>query len=166
RVAAGTLPDPAARGVTAVGARVVDGGLGHLAILGAGPDVGSVDSVSIRERVFAALYDPMSATAERKFGAESKRKQLANAPGRVRGTAAGTGLSSPHYRPDLGRVGVEPPLPMLRRAQRRAAELGRDVTLVEAAAEKLPFEDGSFDTTVSLAVLCSVDDPARVLDEL
>ncbi|HKC22505.1 MAG TPA: class I SAM-dependent methyltransferase [Gaiellaceae bacterium] len=122
--------------------------------------------MSIRERVFAALYDPMSATAERKFGAESKRKLLANARGRVLEIGVGTGLSFPHYPQDVELVGVEPSLPMLRRAQQRAAELGRDVTLVEAPAEKLPFEDGSFDTTVSLAVLCSVDDPARVLDEL
>jgi ubiquinone/menaquinone biosynthesis C-methylase UbiE len=55
---------------------------------------------------------------------------------------------------------------MLRRARRRAAELRREVTLVEAPAEALPFEDGSFDTVVSLAVLCTVDDPSRVLQEI
>jgi ubiquinone/menaquinone biosynthesis C-methylase UbiE len=55
---------------------------------------------------------------------------------------------------------------MLRRARRRATELGRDVTLVEAPAEALPFEDKSFDTVVSLAVLCTVDDASRVLQEI
>jgi ubiquinone/menaquinone biosynthesis C-methylase UbiE len=122
--------------------------------------------VSIRERVFAALYDPMSATAEQKFGAESKRKLLANAYGRVLEIGVGTGLSFPHYPPEVELVGVEPSAPMVRRARRRADELGREVTIVQAPAEALPFEDGSFDTAVSLAVLCTVDDPARALGEL
>ena len=55
---------------------------------------------------------------------------------------------------------------MLRRARRRATEIGRDVTLVEAPAEALPFEDDSFDTVVTLAVLCTVDDPQRALGEI
>jgi ubiquinone/menaquinone biosynthesis C-methylase UbiE len=55
---------------------------------------------------------------------------------------------------------------MRRRARRRADELGRNVTLVDGPAEQLPFEDDTFDTVVSLAVLCSVDDPPRVLAEI
>jgi ubiquinone/menaquinone biosynthesis C-methylase UbiE len=122
--------------------------------------------VSVRERLFAALYDPLSAKPERTFGAEVKRKLLANAGGRVLEIGVGTGLSLPHYPPGVELVAVEPSEPMLRRARRRAAELGRNVTFVEAPAEELPFEDGSFDTVVSLAVLCSVDDQASVLSEI
>jgi ubiquinone/menaquinone biosynthesis C-methylase UbiE len=107
----------------------------------------------------------MSARAERKFGAEKKRKLLANAHGRVLEIGIGTGLSLPHYPPGVELVGIEPSEPMLRRARRRAAELGRDVTLEAAPAEALPFEDGSFDTVVSLVVLCSVRDPKRALAE-
>jgi ubiquinone/menaquinone biosynthesis C-methylase UbiE len=55
---------------------------------------------------------------------------------------------------------------MLRRAKRRAADAGREVTFVEAAAEQLPFEDDSFDTVVSMAVLCTVDDPPQALREI
>ena len=78
----------------------------------------------------------------------------------------GTGLSFPHYPRDVELVGVEPSEPMLRRARRRAGELGRDVELVDSAAESLPFEDESFDTVVALAVLCSVDDQPRALAEI
>jgi ubiquinone/menaquinone biosynthesis C-methylase UbiE len=122
--------------------------------------------VSLRERVFAAIYDPLSARTEKKFGAELKRDLLANARGRVLEIGVGTGLSLAHYPPDVEIVGVDPSEPMLRRARRRAGQLGRDVTLIEASAEQLPFEDGSFDTVVSLAVLCTVDDPAHALGEL
>ncbi len=122
--------------------------------------------MSIRERVFAALYDPMSAAAERKFGAETKRKLLVNARGRVLELGVGTGLSLPHYPADVELVGVDASQPMLRRAEQRAKELGRAVTLVEASAEALPFENGSFDTAVSLAVLCSVRDQKQALAEV
>ena len=121
---------------------------------------------SLRDRIFAAVYDRLSARTEEKFGAELKRRLLANARGRVLEIGVGTGLSLPHYSQVDELVGVDPSEPMLRRARRRAAELAREVRLVEAPAEALPFEDERFDTVVSLAVLCTVDDPARVLREI
>jgi ubiquinone/menaquinone biosynthesis C-methylase UbiE len=122
--------------------------------------------VSLRERLFAAVYDPLSARTEKKFGADLKRELLANARGRVLEIGVGTGLSFAHYPAVEELVGVDPSEPMLRHARRRATELASDVTLVEAPAEALPFEDKSFDTVVSLAVLCTVDDPSRVLQEI
>lgn len=122
--------------------------------------------VSLRERLFAAVYDPLSARTEKKFGAELKRELLANASGRVLEIGVGTGLSFAHYPAVEELVGIEPSEPMLRRARRRAHELDREVRLVEAPAEALPFEDRSFDTVVSLAVLCTVDDPRRALSEI
>jgi len=122
--------------------------------------------VSLRERLFAAVYDPLSAKPEAKFGAEVKRQLLAQARGRVVEIGIGTGLSLPHYPAAVELVGVEPSEPMARRARRRATELGREVTFVKAPAEELPFEDASFDTAVGLAVLCSVREPHRALAEL
>ena len=122
--------------------------------------------MSVQERLFAALYDPLSERWEQKHGADLKRKLLTHAHGRVLEIGVGTGRSFAHY-PDVDElVGVEPSEPMLRRARQRAAELGRHMTLVEAPAEALPFEDGSFDTVVSLAVLCTVDDQSRALQEV
>ncbi len=118
------------------------------------------------ERIFAAVYDPLSKRWEEKHGAQLKRSLLANARGRVLEIGVGTGLSFPHY-PELDElVAVEPSEPMLRRARTRAAELGRQVELVAASAERLPFEDASFDTVVTMAVLCTVDDPERAVQEI
>lgn len=122
--------------------------------------------MSLGERIFAAVYDPLSARSEAQFGAERKRKLLVNAQGRVLEVGVGTGLSLEHYPPVDELVAVDPSEPMLRRARRRAAELGRDVTFVLASAEALPFPDGSFDTVVTLAVLCTVDDTERALAEI
>jgi ubiquinone/menaquinone biosynthesis C-methylase UbiE len=108
----------------------------------------------------------MSARWEEKHGAELKRKLLANARGRVLEIGVGTGLSFVHYPAIDELVGIEPAEQMLKRARKRARELGREVTLVQTPAETLPFEDDSFDTVVSLAVLCTVDDPKRALAEI
>jgi ubiquinone/menaquinone biosynthesis C-methylase UbiE len=54
---------------------------------------------------------------------------------------------------------------MLKRLQRAAAKHKPDARVLPAAAEDLPFEDGSFDTVVSTLVLCGVDDQSRALQE-
>ena len=91
---------------------------------------------------------------------------LADARGRVLELGVGTGLSLPHYPAVAELVGVDASQPMLDRARRRARESGRDVILVNARAEELPFDDDSFDTVVAIAVLCTVADPDRALREI
>ena len=104
--------------------------------------------MSLRDRTFAAGYDPLSARWEKRHGAKLRKKLLEHAQGHVLEIGVGTGLNLPHYPPVDELVAADPSEPMLRRARRRAAESGRDVTFVEAPAEQLPFEDDSFDTTV------------------
>ena len=122
--------------------------------------------MALRERIFAALYDPLGAHWEKEHGAELRRKLVAEASGRVLEAGVGTGQSFVHYPQVDELVGIEPSEPMLRRARSRAAETGREVTLVHAPAEQLPFEDESFDTVVTMAVLCTVDDPEQSLREI
>ena len=122
--------------------------------------------MSLRDRIFAAGYDPLSARWEKRHGARLRRKLLRHAQGRVLEIGVGTGLSLPHYPPVDELVAADPSEPMLRRARRRAAEAGRAVTFVEAPAEQLPFEDDSFDTVVSIVVLCTVEDQHRALQEI
>jgi ubiquinone/menaquinone biosynthesis C-methylase UbiE len=122
--------------------------------------------VSIRDRIFASLYDRIGAGWEEKYGAELRRELLSSARGRVLEIGVGTGLSFPHYPAVDELVGVEPSPAMLERARKRAVTLGRQVKLVPASAEALPLEDASFDTVVAIAVLCTVDHPGRALAEI
>jgi ubiquinone/menaquinone biosynthesis C-methylase UbiE len=122
--------------------------------------------VSVRDKIFAAGYDPLSARWEKRYGAKLRKKLLEHAHGRVLEIGIGTGLNLPHYPPVDELVAADPSEPMLRRARRRAAETGRDVTFVEAPAEQLPFEDDSFDTVVSMLVLCTVENQQRALQEI
>jgi phosphatidylethanolamine/phosphatidyl-N-methylethanolamine N-methyltransferase len=88
--------------------------------------------------------------------------------GRILEVGVGTGMSLPHYSPTSRLVGVDLSEPMLRKAQRRVAELGlRNVEgLVLMDAERLAFPDASFDVIVAQHVITTVPHPEATLDEL
>jgi ubiquinone/menaquinone biosynthesis C-methylase UbiE len=115
----------------------------------------------------AAVYDPLFALAER-AGLEAKRRDLiGGAQGRVLEIGAGTGLNLEHYPDAVEELVLSEPEPaMARKLARRVEELGRSASIVESPAERLPFDDDSFDTVVSTLVLCSVEDPRHALNEL
>jgi SAM-dependent methyltransferase len=99
------------------------------------------------------LYD---AVVRRSRALEAARAQLlAGAQGRVLEIGAGTGLNARHYPEGVEVTFTEPDPRMARR-----------VHMLQARAEELPFDDGSFDTVVSTLVLCSVDDLERSLREI
>ncbi len=95
-------------------------------------------------------------------------KILPLAKGRVLEIGIGTGLNLRHY--DKARiekiVGLDPVLEMHRLAERRARESGLAIELVGLSAERLPFEDASFDTVVMTYTLCSIPDPVAALKEM
>jgi len=121
----------------------------------------------LRQRLSAALYDRLNAGLERRLFAARRRRLLEAAHGRVLDVGAGTGANLPHYQAE--RVGalvlLDPGRGMLARAGRRAETLGMPVELREASAERLPFEDASFDTVVFTLSLCTIPDPVQALRE-
>lgn len=123
--------------------------------------------MSLLERFRPAVYDRLSRRWEEQHGQEFRGDLLAAAGGRVLEVGAGTGHNGAYY-PDAVEELVlsEPSAPSLDRARRRLSEAGREATFVVAPAERLPFDDGSFDTVVSTAVLCSVSDPDASLREI
>jgi ubiquinone/menaquinone biosynthesis C-methylase UbiE len=116
--------------------------------------------------VFAALYDLMGASMERKWMGGRRRRLLAGARGAVLEIGGGTGANLPHYR-NVGRVIVAEPDPFMRkRLDQKLAEARVPVEVSAAGAESLPFPDGSVDTVVSTLVLCTVPDQEVALDEV
>lgn len=120
---------------------------------------------------FAAVYDRLTARAERTLLGDWRRRLLADARGDVLEVGVGTGANLPIFH-ELTERGaalhltlVEPDPHMLRRARRRARQTGVDVVFVQAAAEALPFADASFDTVIMALVLCSVQDPYAAVRE-
>src|SRR5215210_1130007 len=122
--------------------------------------------MSLWGRAFAALYDPVMGTVERRGMAERRRALLGSLTGRVVEIGAGTGANVDAYGPGVDELVLcEPEEPMARRLERRLAASGRAGRVVRAGADALPLGDGEADAVVSTLVLCTVPDPARALGE-
>ncbi len=118
-------------------------------------------------RLFAAAYDRgLKATEEAGLG-QMRAELLAGAGGRTLELGAGTGINLDLY-PDAVEdlVLVEPDPHMAKRLRQRLSRSSRQASIVEAPAERLPFESASFDTAVSTLVLCTVPDPDAAIAEL
>lgn len=117
-------------------------------------------------RGFTALYDSLLKSTEEEGLRDMRRETLSSASGRTIDLGAGTGANIGLYPDTVTQLVLAEPDPhMLRKLQPKAKEAGVDAEIVEAGAERLPFEDSSFDTAVFTLVLCTVPDPTAALAE-
>ncbi len=119
-------------------------------------------------RLFAAVYDRMIAASEEACVGEWRAQLLAGLTGDVLELGAGTGLNLARYPTAVDRlVLVEPDRHMRTKLVARVDEVAPPfpVEVVDAGAERLPFDDAAFDAVVSTLVLCSVPDPAAAVAE-
>jgi ubiquinone/menaquinone biosynthesis C-methylase UbiE len=124
-------------------------------------------SGTIYGRLFARVYDGAMKQLEREGGAELRHELLAQARGRTLELGAGTGLNLEHYPDAVSELMLTEPDPhMIKRLRCRLEECGREATIIQAPAERLPFDAGAIDTVVSTWTLCTVDDPEAVLAEI
>lgn len=118
-------------------------------------------------RFFAAMYDRSLKATEEAGLRQIRRELLAGAGGRVLELGAGTGVNLDLYPQAVEElVLVEPDSHMAKRLRLKMAEAGRTATLTEAFAERLPFDEASFDCAVATLVLCTIPDPAAALAEV
>jgi len=118
--------------------------------------------VSLYGPIFTAMYDPLLAWAEQAGMQKLRRTVLSGATGDVLELGAGTGLNVDAYPRSVASLTLTEPEPSM---VKRLRQLDARPLVVQAGAESLPFDDGSFDTVVSTLVLCTVDDPDRALRE-
>jgi ubiquinone/menaquinone biosynthesis C-methylase UbiE len=114
--------------------------------------------------MFALGYDRFLAQTEKAGLRDMRRELLSQASGRCLEVGAGTGLNLEHWPDSVTELVLSEPDPhmvaQLQRKRDHAAEV------VEAPAERLPFEDDSFDTVALTLVLCTVPDPEAALREI
>lgn len=116
-------------------------------------------------RMFAALYDRMTAPVERDVWGPRRERLLAGLTGDVLDVGAGTGANLPYLTEAKRVTAVEPDAAMRRKLTAKAARAAVRVTVGDAGAEALPCSDASVDAVVFTLVLCSVADPDRALSE-
>lgn len=115
----------------------------------------------------ASTYDKKTALIERLWNLPRIRKNfLAKANGRVLTVGIGTGVDLPHYANSVELTGIDLSPNMLAIAKKRAVNLGKSVELLQMDAEKLSFEDETFDTVVSTLALCTFSNPDLALREM
>ncbi len=117
-------------------------------------------------RFFAANYDRFMKGSEKAGLAERREKLLAQTHGKVLEIGGGTGANLPFYGPQVEELVItEPEEQMAKRLEKKLPGYSHPVRVVRTPAEQLPFEDANFDFVVATLVLCTVDDPARAIDE-
>lgn len=116
----------------------------------------------IYDRDPAAYHRGMSNPLSRRMVAGRREEVGRIVRGRLLDVGFGTGLSLPHYPPDVDVVGLDYSRPMLSQA-RLTAE--RRAWLVQADAAHLPFRDLSFDSVAFNLCLCTIPDPLAAVRE-
>jgi SAM-dependent methyltransferase len=117
-------------------------------------------------RGFAAVYDRGLKATEDAGLREMRRELLAEASGRTIDLGAGTGVNAGLFPAQVTELVLAEPDPhMLKKLRAKLPIEGRNISAVQAPAEKLPFDDDSFDTAVFPLVLCTVPDPSAALAE-
>lgn len=118
-------------------------------------------------RVFAAIYEPSLWVGERAGMRRHRHALLARARGRTLEIGSGTGLNLVHYPNDLDGLVLAEPYPSMRKRLENAVRRSRrNAQVIDARAERLPFDDATLDTVVSTLVLCTVDAPEVALREI
>jgi len=112
--------------------------------------------------VFAVLMERADAAGL----AEWRAKLVRDVKGHVLEIGCGTGSMFRHYPEGVTVVGTEPAEDFLALAKDAAAKCAADVTTRVAHAERLPFQDRSFDVVVVASVLCAVSSVDRTLAEI
>ncbi|MFC4002993.1 class I SAM-dependent methyltransferase [Prauserella oleivorans] len=114
----------------------------------------------------ARYYDRFNAPAERRWAGARRAAMVGPLTGRVLEVGAGTGANLGHYRGVREVLAAEPSAAMRERLRDAAAKAQVPVEIVDATAERLPFDDASFDAVVCGLVLCSVADLDQALAEI
>lgn len=125
-----------------------------------------VDCLQSKWDKYAPRYDREIGFFERLQFRGGREWVASQASGEVLEVAIGTGRNLPFYPHGVQVTGIDFSPAMLEIARRRAADLGREVTLRLADAEALPYADGSFDTVVCTLGLCGVPDDRAAIAEM
>jgi ubiquinone/menaquinone biosynthesis C-methylase UbiE len=111
-------------------------------------------------------YDKQIAFFEKTWFTGGREWLTSRARGQVLEVAVGTGRNLPGYPAEVTLTGIELSPAMLAIARQRANDLGREADLRDGDAERLPFDDASFDTVLCALSLCTIPSPVAAVGEM
>jgi ubiquinone/menaquinone biosynthesis C-methylase UbiE len=116
--------------------------------------------------IFPRWYDFFMGPLERRKFNMVRQNLLKNATGKVLEIGSGTGVNFPLYRNVNRVIAIEPSQHMIDQslAKRKLAVV--PIEMVNASAERLPFEDHTFDTVVATLVFCTIPNVEEAINEL
>lgn len=118
-----------------------------------------------KHRLNAWLLEGAEAYMHRKYG-RRKRTIFRDLPREVVEIGPGTGANLRYYPRGTALTAIEPNPAMHPRLEAKAARRGIDLTIRGLRGEALDLRDESVGAVVGTLVLCSVDDPRRVVAEI
>jgi len=115
----------------------------------------------------APKYEKMLWFDQHILGVARQRKQvMSRAHGKILDVACGTGLNFPMFSATIEITAIDLSSRMLEIAQQKAAALHLNVKCKVMDAQRLEFDDGSFDTVTSALSTCTFPDPLQALQEM
>lgn len=123
------------------------------------------DDINIKHNRFAKYYD-FAGLFLNVFIGKYRERLLRNVKGKVLEIGVGTGANFKYYSDKCEIYGVDMSKEMLKRAKKKADQLGITVHLEIGNAEKLHFRKGEFDFVVDTLGLCTYINPIRVIKEI
>jgi len=121
--------------------------------------------MSLYNKLFARIYDPFMASAERRKLGAWRQRLLGNLEGRILEVGAGTGVNFQYYPREAEVLAIDPSEEMLAFAKRkRASDAARaDIRLMAAGIGDTRLDavmqPHSLDAVVATLVLCTVPEP-------
>ena len=110
----------------------------------------------------AYLYDKLMSKVEKKMLHKERNILLKNIEGKVIEFGAGTGVNFEFYSKHQV-TAVEPDETLSLEAKKKIG--GKNIKIISASGEDLPFDDNTFDTVVITLALCTIPNPDKALKE-
>jgi ubiquinone/menaquinone biosynthesis C-methylase UbiE len=115
---------------------------------------------------FPKWYDFFMRPLERRKFKRVREELLQSATGKVLEIGSGTGVNFPLYRNADHVIAIEPSQHMIDQSLSKKNLAVVPIKMVNASAERLPFEDYTFDTIVATLVFCTIPNVEEAIKEL
>jgi len=130
-------------------------------------DLVELKTIQKRYDWYSSFYDKFEAPMEQMAFSLLRTKVMGSLKGNVLEVGVGTGKNLPYYRSRTKVTGIDISPGMLGKAKKKVRTLRlKNIELRLMNAEKMSFEDETFDTVVCTFVLCSVPEPVKAIKEM